>query len=168
MKTSRGHRGVCEARVPVPVESVVVFRRSGGGGDFVRGPMQCFLWCWPLRSRTWADWYRGRNFAMRSTRRFTKNCSSRSAGGSGNPGADHEFASARIRANDLKAAAVAMPGNEIDRARRQRADRLPSSEDLSTPALDRLLWIFLRLLVSQQGLDRFLRIDQRQRDSGAN
>ena len=32
-----------------------------------------------------------------------------------------------------------------------------SSEDLSTPALDRLLWIFLRLLKSQQGLDRFLR-----------
>jgi hypothetical protein len=32
-----------------------------------------------------------------------------------------------------------------------------SSEDLSTPALDRLLWIFLRLLLSQQGLDRFLR-----------
>jgi len=32
-----------------------------------------------------------------------------------------------------------------------------SSEDLSTPALDRLLWIFLRLLVSQEGLDRFLR-----------
>jgi hypothetical protein len=30
------------------------------------------------------------------------------------------------------------------------------SEDLSTPALDRLLWVFLRLLVSQQGLDRFL------------
>jgi hypothetical protein len=32
-----------------------------------------------------------------------------------------------------------------------------SSEDLSTPALDRLLWIFLRLLASQEGLDRFLR-----------
>jgi hypothetical protein len=31
-----------------------------------------------------------------------------------------------------------------------------STEDLSTPALDRLLWIFLKLLVSQQGLDRFL------------
>ncbi len=31
-----------------------------------------------------------------------------------------------------------------------------SPEDLSTPALDRLLWIFLRLLVSQQGLERFL------------
>lgn len=32
-----------------------------------------------------------------------------------------------------------------------------SSEDLSTPALDRLLWIFLRLLVSQNWLDKFLR-----------
>ena len=31
------------------------------------------------------------------------------------------------------------------------------SEDLSTPALDRLLWIFLRLLVSQNWLDKFLR-----------
>jgi hypothetical protein len=31
-----------------------------------------------------------------------------------------------------------------------------STEDLSTPALDRLLWIFLRLLVSQRGLERFL------------
>ena len=31
------------------------------------------------------------------------------------------------------------------------------TEDLSTPALDRLLWVFLRLLVSQQGLDRFLK-----------
>jgi len=32
-----------------------------------------------------------------------------------------------------------------------------SSEDMSTPALDKLLWIFLKLLVSQQGLERFLR-----------
>ena len=31
------------------------------------------------------------------------------------------------------------------------------AEDLSTPALDRLLWVFLRLLASQQALDRFLR-----------
>lgn len=29
-------------------------------------------------------------------------------------------------------------------------------DDLSTPALDRLLWVFLRLLVSQEALDRFL------------
>jgi hypothetical protein len=34
--------------------------------------------------------------------------------------------------------------------------RVSPTEELSTPALDRLLWIFLRLLVSQQGLERFL------------
>ena len=32
-----------------------------------------------------------------------------------------------------------------------------SSDELSTAAMDRLLWIFLKLLVSQQGLERFLR-----------
>jgi hypothetical protein len=32
-----------------------------------------------------------------------------------------------------------------------------SADDVSTPALDKLLWIFLKLLVSQQGMDRFLR-----------
>ncbi len=42
-------------------------------------------------------------------------------------------------------------------ARGVNSQSASSSEDLSTPALDRLLWIFLRLLVSQQGLDRFLR-----------
>jgi hypothetical protein len=36
------------------------------------------------------------------------------------------------------------------------AGQASSSDDLSTPALDRLLWIFLRLLVSQQWIDRFL------------
>jgi hypothetical protein len=30
------------------------------------------------------------------------------------------------------------------------------AEDLSTPALDRLLWVFVRLLVSQEALNRFL------------
>lgn len=33
---------------------------------------------------------------------------------------------------------------------------LPPAEDLSAPALDRLLWVFLRLLTSQQALNRFL------------
>ena len=32
-----------------------------------------------------------------------------------------------------------------------------SAESIRTPALDRLLYLFLRLLVSQNGLDRFLR-----------
>src|SRR5262245_63241837 len=40
---------------------------------------------------------------------------------------------------------------------RGRAGSQPQpGEDLSTPALDRLLWVFLRLLVSQQALGRFL------------
>jgi chromosome segregation ATPase len=32
----------------------------------------------------------------------------------------------------------------------------PPTEDLSTPALDRLLWVFLRLLLSDQAIVRFL------------
>jgi hypothetical protein len=41
-------------------------------------------------------------------------------------------------------------------ARGVGGDAAPSTEDMSTPALDKLLWIFLKLLVSQQGLERFL------------
>jgi hypothetical protein len=51
----------------------------------------------------------------------------------------------RSRCLEMKAIAQGVGG--------QRAS---STEDLSTSALDRLLWIFLRLLASQQGLDRFL------------
>ncbi len=41
---------------------------------------------------------------------------------------------------------------------RGQADTGPDSvESIRTPALDRLLYLFLRLLVSQNGLDRFLR-----------
>jgi len=41
---------------------------------------------------------------------------------------------------------------------RGQADAGPdSAESIRTPALDRLLYLFLRLLVSQNGLDRFLR-----------
>jgi len=41
---------------------------------------------------------------------------------------------------------------------RGQADPGPdSAESIRTPALDRLLYLFLRLLVSQNGLDRFLR-----------
>ena len=41
---------------------------------------------------------------------------------------------------------------------RGQADNvLDSAESIRTPALDRLLFLFLRLLVSQNGLDRFLR-----------
>jgi hypothetical protein len=40
---------------------------------------------------------------------------------------------------------------------RGQADTHDSAESIRTPALDRLLYLFLRLLVSQNGLDRFLR-----------
>jgi len=52
----------------------------------------------------------------------------------------------RSRCLEMKSIASGVSGQPVS-----------TSEDLSTPALDRLLWIFLRLLVSQQGLDRFLK-----------
>jgi hypothetical protein len=51
----------------------------------------------------------------------------------------------RARCLEMKSIARGVSGQEPS-----------SSEDLSTPALDRLLWIFLRLLVSQQWIERFL------------
>jgi hypothetical protein len=41
-------------------------------------------------------------------------------------------------------------------ARGVGGEKTSSTEDLNTTAMDRLLWIFLRLLASQQGLERFL------------
>ena len=43
------------------------------------------------------------------------------------------------------------------RIRGQAAGTTDSSESIRTPALDRLLFLFLKLLMSQAGLDRFLR-----------
>ena len=43
------------------------------------------------------------------------------------------------------------------RIRGQAAGTSDSSESIRTPALDRLLFLFLKLLMSQAGLDRFLR-----------
>ena len=40
--------------------------------------------------------------------------------------------------------------------RGRTGDQGEPGQDLSTPALDRLLWVFLRLLVSQEALQRFL------------
>jgi len=59
----------------------------------------------------------------------------------------------RQRFEGLRARCLEM--KSIARGVSSRSDS--TSEDLSTPALDRLLWIFLRLLVSQQALERFLR-----------
>ena len=62
------------------------------------------------------------------------------------PASRQRFEALRLRCLEMKSIARGVGSQSAS-----------SSEDLSTPALDRLLWIFLRLLVSQQGLDRFLR-----------
>jgi hypothetical protein len=61
------------------------------------------------------------------------------------PESRRRFDSLRGRCLEMKAIARGVGGEQSS-----------STEDLSTPALDKLLWIFLRLLVSQQGLERFL------------
>jgi hypothetical protein len=62
------------------------------------------------------------------------------------PESRQRFETLRSRCLEMKSIARGVSGQTTS-----------SSEDLSTPALDRLLWIFLRLLVSQNWLDRFLR-----------
>src|SRR5271169_1492463 len=62
------------------------------------------------------------------------------------PPSRQRFDALRSRCLEMKSIARGVSGQEAS-----------SSEDLSTPALDRLLWKFLRLLVSQQWLERFLK-----------
>jgi hypothetical protein len=61
------------------------------------------------------------------------------------PESRRRFDTLRSRCLEMKSIARGVSGQDNS-----------SSEDLSTPALDKLLWIFLRLLVSQQWLGRFL------------
>jgi hypothetical protein len=62
------------------------------------------------------------------------------------PASRQRFEALRMRCLEMKSIARGVASQSAS-----------SSEDLSTPVLDRLLWIFLRLLVSQEALDRFLR-----------
>jgi len=61
------------------------------------------------------------------------------------PASRQRFDALRSRCLEMKSIARGVSGQSAS-----------TSEDLSTPALDRLLWIFLRLLVSQQWLEKFL------------
>jgi len=63
-------------------------------------------------------------------------------------------AGARTRFEKLHARCVEMRG--IAAGVRGAAGEHGSAEDIRTPGLDRLLWLFLRLLVSKTALDRFL------------
>ncbi len=63
-------------------------------------------------------------------------------------------AGARTRFEKLHARCVEMRG--IAAGVRGASGEHGSAEDIRTPGLDRLLWLFLRLLVSKTALDRFL------------
>src|SRR3954452_6404934 len=63
-------------------------------------------------------------------------------------------AAARTRFEKLHARCVEMRG--IAAGVRGAAGEHGSAEDIRTPGLDRLLWLFLRLLLSKTALDRFL------------
>lgn len=60
----------------------------------------------------------------------------------------HRFEQVRARCLEMRAIASEVRGRSGQPA--------PPPEDMSTQALDRLLWVFLRLLVSHEALSRFL------------
>jgi hypothetical protein len=62
----------------------------------------------------------------------------------------------RNRFQQLRARCVEMQ-RIADAVRGDTNDASGAAADLRTPALDRLLWMFLRLLLSQQAVERFLR-----------
>jgi hypothetical protein len=64
------------------------------------------------------------------------------------PEARRRFIALRQRCSDMRDIAYGVRG--------QAGAAPDSAESIRTPALDRLLFLFLRLLVSQQGLERFL------------
>ena len=61
----------------------------------------------------------------------------------------NRFLRLRARAVEMQRIANAVRGDTRDES--------GASHELRTPALDRMLWTFLRLLLSQQALDRFVR-----------
>jgi hypothetical protein len=61
----------------------------------------------------------------------------------------NRFLRLRARAVEMQRIANAVRG--------ETRDSSGASHELRTPALDRMLWVFLRLLLSQQALDRFVR-----------
>ncbi|HUQ05218.1 MAG TPA: hypothetical protein VM261_22095 [Kofleriaceae bacterium] len=61
----------------------------------------------------------------------------------------NRFLRVRARCVEMQRIANAVRGDTRDES--------GAAQELRTPALDRLLWVFLRLLLSQQALNRFLR-----------
>ena len=68
------------------------------------------------------------------------------------------FQRLHARCRDMRAIAAGVGG--ID------GERRPVHESIGTPGLDRLLWLFLRLLMSKHALDRFLSTTNEQEITG--
>ena len=64
------------------------------------------------------------------------------------PDARRRFERLHARCNEMRTIAAGVRGAASDKG--------SASEEMRTPGLDRLLWLFLRLLVSKTALDRFL------------
>jgi hypothetical protein len=64
------------------------------------------------------------------------------------PDARNRFQALHARCREMRGIAAGVRGATGD---------LAASDSMSTPGLDRLLWLFLRLLVSKTALDRFLK-----------
>ena len=65
----------------------------------------------------------------------------------------------RSRFLRLRARCVEMRGSRTRSA--ASGDSGGSAKEFRTPGLDRLLWVFLRLLLAQQAIERFLQADDR-------
>jgi hypothetical protein len=65
------------------------------------------------------------------------------------PDARNRFERLHARCREMRGIAAGVRG--------ATGDQSESSDNMATPGLDRLLWLFLRLLVSKTALDRFLR-----------
>jgi len=65
------------------------------------------------------------------------------------PDARNRFERLHARCREMRGIAAGVRG--------ATGDQSSSSDSMATPGLDRLLWLFLRLLVSKTALDRFLR-----------
>jgi hypothetical protein len=72
---------------------------------------------------------------------------------------------ARVRFERLHARCLEMRGIAAG-VRGAAGDQHGTAEDIRTPGLDRLLWLFLRLLLSKTALDRFLRTMNEQEITG--
>ena len=160
-RTPRTGRRLPERSVHVPVEPALLSRRHGRGGDDAARARLL-----PLVAAGELTYLAG----LVSVPRFRAaidakaHAAGKAAGAAtgraaaGLAGVDARRAAgrrARRGSSGCTRAAWRCAGSPPACAARRRAEG--SAEEIRTPGLDRLLWLFLRLLLSKAALDRFLR-----------